>query len=123
MSNNAGSFVRTTKKLTALSLGSFAVAAAFMTISSATANAEVEEVAPSPIVTSRQALIIDRNALRRTAIGNVRGQGETRRARDGEVRAHGEVRDSVKAVTGTNASPFLLPRNAQFRQSAPIGSW
>lgn len=37
-----------TKKITALGLGSFAVAAAFMSLGAAVANADIEEVAPSP---------------------------------------------------------------------------
>jgi len=124
MTENARGAVLTAKKFTALGMGISAVAAAFMSFGAATAHAEVTEIAPRPNVTSRQALIIDDNALRRTAIGNTRGaMGDHRRAGRGGVNAQGEVKDSVIAVPGTSSAPFLLPQNGQFRSGAPIGSW
>jgi hypothetical protein len=111
------------KKLTAVGLGSFAVAAAFMGLGSAVANADVEEVAPTPQVTSRQALVVDDNSLRATAIGEARGLGESRSSDVQEINAQGEVRDSVKAVPGTTAAPFNLEANGSFEFSPPIGDW
>lgn len=124
MGDNTKGLIRAAKKLTVIGLGTAAVATAFMTLGTGSASAEVTEVAPRPNVTSRQAVIIDRNALRRTAQGTARGQlGENRSAGNGGISAQGEVRDSVMAVPGTTSSPFNLPRNGQFRTGAPIGSW
>jgi hypothetical protein len=123
MAENASGLIRSSKKLGALGLGSFAVAAAFMSLGSGTASAEVEEVAPTPQVTSRQALVIDENALRATAVGEARGFLETRSADSGIVHAQGEVVDSVKAVVGTTAAPFNLEQNGSFQFSPPIGDW
>jgi len=123
MADNASGLMAGAKKLTALGLGSFAVTAAFLTLGSAVASADVEEVAPSPQVTSRQALIIDDNSLRAAAIGEARGAGGTITADSGIVSAQGEVRDSTKAVVGTTASPFNLESNGSFQFSPPIGDW
>ena len=122
MADNASGLIRSSKKLVALGLGSFAVAAAFMSLGSGTASA-VEEVAPSPQVTSRQALIIDDNALRSTAIGEARGFLSTRSADSGIVHAVGEVKDSIMAVPGTTAAPFNLEQNGSFSFGAPMGDW
>lgn len=123
MADNANGLIRRSKKLGALGLGSFAVGAAFMGLGTGTASADVEEVAPSPVVTSRQALIIDENALRATAPGEARGFLETRMADAGIVHSQGETRDSVKAVVGTTASPFNLESNGVFAFSPPMGDW
>jgi len=112
-----------TKKITALGIGSFAVAAAFMSLGSAVASADVEEVAPSPQVTSRQALLIDDNALRSADYGEARGLGETRNGDMGIVSAQGEVHDSTKAVVGSKAAPFNLESNGSFVFDPPIGAW
>ena len=119
MANNSRSFTT----LGVLGLGSLAVSAAFLGLSSATASADVEEMAPTPQVTSRQALIIDDNSLRSTAIGEARGLGESRSADMQEISAQGEVHDSVKAVPGTTAAPFNLEDNGQFVFDPPIGQW
>lgn len=123
MTENARSAVLNTKKLVALGLGLSAMAAAFMSVGAATANADVKEIAPRPNVTSRQAQIIDNNALRRTAAGQARGQWDNRSTRKGTVNAQGDVRDSVIAVPGTTSAPFNLRQNGEFRVGAPIGSW
>lgn len=112
-----------TNKITALGLGSIAAAAAFMSLGSGLANADVTEVAPSPQVTSRQALLIDDNALRSADYGEARGLGETRNADLGEVIAQGEVRDTTKAVVGSHAAPFNLEANGSFVFDPPIGAW
>lgn len=112
-----------TKKITALGLGTFAAAAAFMSIGSAVANADVTEVAPSPQVTSRQALLIDENALRSADYGEARGLGETRNASMGIVSAQGEVHDTTKAIAGTKSAPFNLESNGSFVFDPPIGAW
>ena len=123
MADNSGRLLPGTKKLVALGLGSFAVSAAFMTLGSATASADVEEMAPTPQVTSRQALVVDENSLRSTAIGEARGLGDSRSADMGEINAQGEVHDSVKAVPGTTAAPFNLESDGSFQFSPPIGDW
>lgn len=118
------SLLRAATKLTVLGIGATAVAATFAAVSAGTASAEVTEIAPGPYVTSRQAVLVDRNALRRSGQGVVRGSGaENRRADNGGIRAQGEVRDGIIAVPGTASAPFGVGRDAQFRQGAPIGSW
>lgn len=112
-----------TKKITALGIGSFAVTAAFLSLGSAVASADVEEVAPSPQVTSRQALIVDDNSLRVADYGQARGLGETRSAGLGVVSAQGDVRDSTKAIVGSKAAPFNLESNGSFVFDPPIGAW
>jgi hypothetical protein len=116
--------VRIATKLTVVGVGTAAVAAAFVTVGAATAGAEVTEVAPGPYVSSRQAVVVDRNALRRSGQGVARGAGaENRRAGDGGVMAQGDVRGGVIAVPGTASAPFGVRANGEFRQGAPIGSW
>lgn len=118
------SLLRIATKLTVVGIGAAAVAAAFVTVGAATASAEVTEVAPRPNVSSRQAILVDKNALRRSGQGVARGAGaENRRADNGGVMAQGEVRDSVIAVPGTSSAPFGVRANGEFRQGAPIGSW
>jgi len=112
-----------TKKITAVGLGSFAVAAAFMSLGNAVANADVVEVAPTPQVTSRQAVLIDPDALRVADYGKARGLGENRSADTGVVSAQGSVRDSTKAIVGSKAAPFNLEANGSFVFDPPIGSW
>ncbi len=115
---------RVTTKLTVVGMGAAAVAAAFVTVSAATASADVKEISPRPNVSSRQAVLIDKNALRRSGQGVARGSGaENRRADGGGVHAQGEVRDGVIAVPGTTSAPFGVRANGEFRQGAPIGSW
>lgn len=124
MTVTARGFMRTATKLTVLGIGSAAAAVTFMGLGATTANAEVQEMAPRPNVTSRQATVIDQNALRRTSQGQARGSlADNRRAGKGGVHAQGEVRDSVIAVPGTKSSPFGVRQNGEFRNGAPIGSW
>lgn len=124
MSVTTRGLVRMWSKLTVVGIGAAAAAAASLSIAAATANAEVTEVAPRPNVSSRQAVIVDKNALRRAGQGVARGAGaENRRAGAGGVMAQGEVRDSVIAVPGTSSAPFGVPAGGEFRQYAPIGSW
>ncbi len=123
MPMNARSLIRSATKLTVLGIGSVAMAAAFVSVSSATASADVVEVKPRPNVTSRQAVLIDKNALRRTGQGVVRGAGENRRPDSGGVMAQGIVREGIIAVPGTSSAPFGVRANGEFRQGAPIGSW
>ncbi|WP_197382261.1 hypothetical protein [Mycolicibacterium mengxianglii] len=113
-----------TKRFTAFTLGSFACAVALMSVGTPMASADVEEMAPSPQVSSRQALLVDENALRTAAIGEARGAGGNSGLGDaGVVTAQGEVRDGVKAVAGTTAAPFNLEQNGSFQFSPPIGDW
>ncbi|MCF6387114.1 hypothetical protein L2K20_09025 [Mycobacterium sp. MBM] len=118
------SLVRVAAKLTVVGISAAAAAAAYLSVAAVTANAEVIEVSPRPNVTSRQAVVVDQNALRRTGQGVTRGSGaDNRRAGAGGVMAQGEVRDSVIAVPGTASAPFGVPAGGEFRQYAPIGSW
>ena len=113
------------KKLAVLGFGSFAGATLLAGVGSATASAEVEESAPAPYVTSRQAILIDDNALRVADYGQARGFLDTRNAEAGIVHAQGEGVhvDTVKAVPGTTAAPFNLESNGSFTFDPPIGDW
>ncbi|MGW0162461.1 hypothetical protein ACWDUN_24400 [Mycobacterium sp. NPDC003323] len=112
-----------TNRITALGLGSMAAVAAFMSLGSGLASADVTEVAPSPQVTSRQAILVDDNALRSADYGEARGAGETRLADAGEIVAQGEVRDTTKAIPGSKAAPFNLEANGSFVFDPPISDW
>ncbi len=113
------------KKLAVLGFGSFAGATLLAGLGSATAGAEVEESAPAPYVTSRQAILIDDNALRVADYGEARGFLDTRNAESGIVHAQGEGVhvDTVKAVPGTTSAPFNLESNGSFTFDPPIGDW
>ena len=113
------------KKLAILGFGSFAGATLLAGLGSATAAAEVEESAPAPYVTSRQALLVDDNALRVADYGEARGFLDTRSANAGIVHAQGEGVhvDTIKAVPGTKSAPFNLESNGSFVFSPPIGDW
>ena len=112
-------------KLAVLGFGSFAGATVLAGLGAGTAAAEVEESAPAPFVTSRQAILIDDNALRVADYGEARGFLDTRNAEAGIVHAQGEGVhvDTVKAVPGTKAAPFNLAANGAFIFSPPIGDW
>ncbi|MCV7430754.1 hypothetical protein [Mycolicibacterium bacteremicum] len=113
------------KKLAVLGVGSFAGAMVLAGLGAGTVGAEVQESAPSPYVTSRQAILIDDDALRVADYGEARGFGDTRNADAGIVHAQGEGVhvDTVKAVPGTKAAPFNLAANGAFIFSPPIGDW
>ncbi|MGW0159364.1 hypothetical protein ACWDUN_08570 [Mycobacterium sp. NPDC003323] len=113
------------KKPTVLGFGAAAMAAAFAGLGTGTAGAEVEESAPAPYVTSRQAILIDDNALRVADYGEARGFLDTRNADAGIVHAQGEGVhvDTIKAVPGTTAAPFNLESNGAFTFDPPIGDW
>jgi hypothetical protein len=126
MAVHAKALARSSKKLGIVGLGSFAVAAAFIGIGSGTANADIEEIAPSPVVTSRQA---SENAVIRIIVyGLARGISEARVADAGIINAFGVqgseidlpvVRDTPKAVVGTTASAF----EGEYPVGPPIGDW
>ena len=109
------------KKLGAAGLGSVAMAAAFAGLGSGTANADVEEIAPGPQVTSRQAS--ENAVIRINDFGLARGISEARVADAGVVHAGGssstEVRDSTKAVTGTTAGAF----EGAYPVGPALGDW
>ncbi|MCZ8377738.1 hypothetical protein O6P37_02580 [Mycobacterium sp. CPCC 205372] len=113
MAAHAKALTRRVKKLGLVGAGSFAVAAAAMTLGLGTAGAEVEEVAPAPEVTSRAAVAINEDGVRLVDIGAARGQGgEARTADPGIVHAQSNgdnagVRDSVKAVSGSATGPLF----------------
>lgn len=113
MAAHAKALTRSSKKLGIVGLGSFAVAAAFIGVGSGTANADIEEVSPAPVVTSRQAS--QNSVIRINDFGLARGISEARVADAGVINAFGVqgaedeqpvVRDTVKAVSGTVASAF-----------------
>ena len=113
------------KKLGVVGIGAAAVAAAAVGFGSGTAAAEVQESAPAPYVTSRQAIVIDDNALRVADYGEARGMLNTRNAESGIVHAQGEGVhvDTVKAVPGTKSAPFNLTSDGAFVFYPPIGDW
>lgn len=116
MAGYARALTRSSKKLGLVGLGSFA-AAAMVGLGSGTANADVEEVGPSPVVTSRQAS--ENSVIRINDFGVARGISEARLADAGIVHAVGEVRDSVKAVVGGTASAF----EGEYPVGPAIGDW
>ncbi|BBZ02943.1 hypothetical protein MCHIJ_23800 [Mycolicibacterium chitae] len=97
------------KKLATAGIGAFALAAGLITFGAATANAEVEEVAPGPEVRSRQASVVSDQWLRIVDPSVARGLSQARLADAGEINAQGESRDSTKAVNGTTAEGFEGP--------------
>ncbi|MGE0220561.1 hypothetical protein [Mycolicibacterium sp.] len=100
-------------------LVSFAAAAAAVPgFGVGTANADTDEIGPSPTVTSRQATLVSELAIRPNDFGVARGLSETRLADAGVVTAQGEVRDSTKAVVGATAAPF-----DEGPGGPPIGDW
>ena len=126
MAAHAKALTRSSKKLGIVGLGSFAVAAAFIGIGSGTANADVEELSPSPVVTSRQAS--QNSVIRINDFGLARGISEARVADAGVVNAFGVegselelpvVRDTPRAVAGTTASAF----EGEYPVGPPIGDW
>lgn len=146
MSNPSTGRIRTSKKLGVLGLGSVSVAGVFLGLGTGTASADIEISAPEPYVTSRQALVIDENALRIADDGQARGTHlDTRWAESALVHAQGEVGGqpatvgedrsaTAIAVPGSYAIPFNLGRpgshNGFQRQAAgqflftpPIGSF
>jgi hypothetical protein len=98
--------------------GSFA---AFVTLGVGTAGAEVEELAPGPVVTSRAATAVNEYGVRLTDIGDARGQtGGPRAAGSGIVHSQGETRDSIKAVPGSATGPLF---RGGFPNNPSIGGW
>ena len=126
MAAHAKALTRSSKKLGIVGLGSFAVAAAFIGVGSGTANADIEEISPSPVVTSRQAS--QNSVIRINDFGLARGISEARVADAGVVQAFGVegselelpvVRDTPRAVAGTTASAF----EGEYPVGPPIGDW
>ena len=126
MAAHAKALTRSSKKLGVVGLGSFAVVAAFIGVGSGTANADVEEVAPAPVVTSRAATQF--TPVRINDFGLARGISEARVADAGEINAFGVVgseqdipvvRDTVKAIVGTESPAF----EAAWPVGAPIGDF
>ena len=119
MARHAKAPARSAKKLGAVGLGSFFIAAAFSGLSAGTANAD--EVAPTPVVVSRQAS--ENSVIRINDLGVARGISEARLADAGEIHAVGtgstEVRDNIKAVVGTKASAFA----GAYPVGPAIGDW
>jgi hypothetical protein len=126
MAAHAKALTRSSKKLGIVGLGSFAIAAAFIGVGSGTANADVEEISPSPVVISRQAS--QNSVIRINDYGLARGISEARVADAGEINAFGVegselelpvVRDTSKAVPGTTASAF----EGEWPVGPAIGDW
>jgi hypothetical protein len=99
-------------------LGAAGVGAAAIVLSSGVASADVEEVAPSPTVTSRQAS--EHAEIRINDYGVAGGISEARLAEEGVVNAQGEVRDSAKAVIGGRKS---RPFRGSYPNGPGIGEW
>jgi hypothetical protein len=117
MAGYANARTRSSKKLGLLGLGSFVVAAAAIGLGSGTANADVDEIGPSPTVYSRQAS--QNSVIRINDYGVARGISEARLADAGVVSAQGEVRDTVDAVVGSTASAY----EGEYPVGPPIGDW
>ena len=117
MAAYARALTRISKKLGLVGLGSFAAAAAMVGLGSGAASADVDEVGPSPVVTSRQAS--ENSVIRINDYGVARGISEARLAEAGILNAVGEVRDSVKAVVGKTASAF----EGEYPVGPAIGEW
>ncbi|MDY6999981.1 MAG: hypothetical protein SW019_25620, partial [Actinomycetota bacterium] len=96
MTGPTDAVVRRIRKVGLVTLGGFAVGALSLGLGSGTANADVDEVGPSPTVTSRQAS--QNSVIRINDYGVARGISEARLADAGTVHGQGDVRDSVKAV-------------------------
>ena len=79
--------------------------------------ADVDEVGPSPTVTSRQAS--QNSVIRINDYGVARGISETRLADAGEISAQGEIRDNIKAVPGGKARGF----RGGYPVGPAIGDW
>lgn len=126
MAAHAKALTRSSKELGIVGLGSFAVAAAFIGIGSGTAHADVHEISPNPVVTSRQA---SQNAvIRINDPGLARGISEARVADAGEINAFGVagseldlpvVRDTSKSVPGTTSTAF----DGVWPKGPAIGAW
>ena len=121
MAGYARALTRSSKKLGLMGVGAFAAAAAVIGLGSGTASAEIDEVGPSPTVTSRQAS--ENSVIRINDYGLARGISEGRLAEAGVINvpevAGGEVRDSVKAVVGVTASAF----EGEYPVGPAIGDW
>ncbi len=107
---------RSVKTLAIAGFGAFG-AAASLGFGTAVATAEVEEWAPGPTVTSRQAS--ENSVVRINDFGVARGVSEARLGDAGVVSAQGEVRDSTKAVVGGTASGF----EGSYPTGPAIGDW
>ena len=105
------------RRTLAIGIGSCSAAAAFMSLAGGVAVAEVEEIAPGPVVSSRQASEI--SVVRINDYGVARGISEARVADAGVVSAVGEVRDSTKAIVGGTASAF----DGGWPSGPGIGDW
>ncbi len=117
MAAYAKALTRSSKKLGLVGLGSFAAAAAVIGLGSGTASADIDEIGPSPTVTSRQAS--QNSVIRINDYGVARGISEARLADAGTVHAQGEVRDTVHAVVGGTASAF----EGEYPVGPAIGDW
>lgn len=104
------------KMLGVIGLGAFG-AVAFIGVGYGVARADIDEVAPGPIVTSRQAS--ENSVIRINDYGVARGISEARLGDAGVVNAQGEVRDSLKAVNGTRSRPF----RGGYAPGPAMGDW
>jgi hypothetical protein len=106
-------FAHTAKFIGAACIGAGAIAG----LSCGVANADVDEVAPRPTVTSRQAS--ENSVIRINDFGVAGGISEARLGDAGIVSAQGEVRDSTMAVVGTTVRPF----RGGFPNGPGMGEW
>ncbi len=108
---------RTIKTMQMAGMGGLAAAAALAGFGGGVASADVDEIGPSPTVTSRQAS--QNSVIRINDYGVARGVSRSRLADAGEVSAFGDVRDSVMAVPGGRASEF----RGGYPLGPAIGDW
>ncbi len=117
MAAHAKALTRGSKKLGLVGLGSFAIAAAAVGLGSGTASADIDEIGPSPTVTSRQASTYA--VVRINDYGVARSVSEARLADAGVINAFGDVRDTTHAVVGGRAAAF----EGAYPVGPPIGDW
>ena len=105
MAGHARAITRSSTKLGLLAVGSFAAVAAAIGFGSGTANADVDEVGPSPNITASQT----QNAvIRINDFGVARGISETRLADAGVAKLHPHSLLTHNVVVGQFHSHCLL---------------
>lgn len=117
MTGPSDALARGVKKAGLIGLGGLAAGALSVGVGSGVAGADVDEVGPSPTVTSRQAS--QNSVIRINDYGVARGISETRLADSGEISAQGEIRDNIKAVPGGKARGF----RGGYPVGPAIGDW
>ena len=117
MTGPTDAVARGVKKAGLIGLGGLAAGALSVGMGAGAAGADVDEVGPSPTVTSRQAS--ENSVIRINDYGVARGVSEGRLADAGVISGQGEIRDTVKAVPGGKARGF----RGGYPVGPAIGDW